>query len=162
MNSYETVNLLKKYLYSDIDINPEKEEIIYNLYIFYKKLNSLKDKISEEEFYSKLFMYENKIYNINSKSLTDIEKIELELNNYRDVDDKKISLRIKKILNLIRKKIKSETLSDDDIMYFKRCLVEIQILSGNNITFYHAAYTLFEIYLSAIEKELEKKEKVKK
>lgn len=138
------INLIKEYIYKDNFVKPEEKILFISLFNFYKKANKLNSFQSIED---ELKKYEDKIYNIDNKTLTEEEKLRLEIEKIKriritDPEIKQIvDQTIKKIENLLNDKL---YFSNDVIDYIKKKIIELQIFLKLDITFFKAAYDLFK------------------
>lgn len=138
------INLIKEYIYKDNFVKPEEKILFISLFNFYKKANKLNSFQSIED---ELKKYEDKIYNIDNKTLTEEEKLRLEIEKIKriritDPEIKQIVDRtIKEIENLLNDKL---YFSNDVIDYIKKKIIELQIVLKLDITFFKAAYDLFK------------------
>ncbi len=138
------INLIKEYIYKDNLVKPEEKILFISLFNFYKKANKLNSFQSIED---ELKKYEDKIYNIDNKTLTEEEKLRLEIEKIKriritDPEIKQIVDRtIKEIENLLNDKL---YFSNDVIDYIKKKIIELQIVLKLDITFFKAAYDLFK------------------
>lgn len=138
------INLIKEYIYKDNFVKPEEKLIFISLFNFYKKANKLNSFQSIED---ELKKYEDKIYNIDNKTLTEEEKLRLEIEKIKriritDPEIKQIvDQTIKEIENLLNDKL---YFSNDVIDYIKKKIIELQIVLKLDITFFKAAYDLFK------------------
>lgn len=112
---------------------PDKK-IIYNLYSVLSKL-----------YDNDLTKYENDIYIINNKLLTDYERLGLEIESLlKRVNDNQNNAVVREILILMKQAYDKGKLSSSLIAYFKKLITEIQIILGEDITFYSVAEELFD------------------
>ena len=112
---------------------PEKK-VIYNLYSVLSKL-----------YDNDLTKYENDIYIINNKLLTDYERLGLEIESLlKRVNDNQNNAVVREILILMKQAYDKGKLSSSLIAYFKKLITEIQIILGEDITFYSVAEELFD------------------
>ena len=112
---------------------PDKK-IIYNLYSVLSKL-----------YDNDLTKYENDIYIINNKLLTDYERLGLEIESLlKRVNDNQNNAVVREILILMKQAYDKGKLSSSLIAYFKKLITEIQIILGKDITFYSVAEELFD------------------
>lgn len=138
------INLIKEYIYKDNSVKPEEKLLFISLFNFYKKANRLNSFQSIED---ELKKYEDKIYNIDNKTLTEEEKLRLEIEKIKriritDPEIKQIvDQTIKEIENLLNDKL---YFSNDVIDYIKKKIIELQIVLKLDITFFKAAYDLFK------------------
>lgn len=138
------INLIKEYIYKDNFVKPEEKLLFISLFNFYKKANRLNSFQSIED---ELKKYEDKIYNIDNKTLTEEEKLRLEIEKIKriritDPEIKQIvDQTIKEIENLLNDKL---YFSNDVIDYIKKKIIELQIVLKLDITFFKAAYDLFK------------------
>lgn len=138
------INLIKEYIYKDNFVKPEEKILFISLFNFYKKANKLNSFQSIED---ELKKYEDKIYNIDNKTLTEEEKLRLEIEKIKriritDPEIKQIvDQTIKEIENLLNDKL---YFSNDVIDYIKKKIIELQIFLKLDITFFKAAYDLFK------------------
>lgn len=138
------INLIKEYIYKDNFVKPEEKILFISLFNFYKKANKLNSFQSIED---ELKKYEDKIYNIDNKTLTEEEKLRLEIEKIKriritDPEIKQIvDQTIKEIENLLNDKL---YFSNDVIDYIKKKIIELQIVLKLDITFFKAAYDLFK------------------
>lgn len=138
------INLIKEYIYKDNFVKPEEKLLFISLFNFYKKANRLNFFQSIED---ELKKYEDKIYNIDNKTLTEEEKLRLEIEKIKriritDPEIKQIvDQTIKEIENLLNDKL---YFSNDVIDYIKKKIIELQIVLKLDITFFKAAYDLFK------------------
>ena len=128
---------------------PDKK-IIYNLYSVLSKL-----------YDNDLTKYENDIYIINNKLLTDYERVGLEIESLlKKVNENQNNAVVREILILMKKTYDKGELSSSLIAYFKKLITEIQIILGEDITFYSVAEELFdEKMLKLIKDNKEYKER---
>lgn len=128
---------------------PDKK-IIYNLYSVLSKL-----------YDNDLTKYENDIYIINNKLLTDYERLGLEIESLlKRVNDNQNNAVVREILILMKQAYDKGKLSSSLIAYFKKLITEIQIILGEDITFYSVAEELFdEKMLKLIKDNKEYKER---
>lgn len=128
---------------------PEKK-VIYNLYSVLSKL-----------YDNDLTKYENDIYIINNKLLTDYERLELEIESLlKRVNENQNNAVVREILILMKQAYDKGKLSSSLIAYFKKLITEIQIILGEDITFYSVAEELFdEKMLKLIKDNKEYKER---
>ena len=128
---------------------PDKK-IIYNLYSVLSKL-----------YDNDLTKYENDIYIINNKLLTDYERLELEIESLlKRVNENQNNAVVSEILILMKQAYDKGKLSSSLIAYFKKLITEIQIILGEDITFYSVAEELFdEKMLKLIKDNKEYKER---
>ena len=128
---------------------PDKK-IIYNLYSVLSKL-----------YDNDLTKYENDIYIINNKLLTDYERVGLEIESLlKKVNENQNNAVVREILILMKKAYDKGELSSSLIAYFKKLITEIQIILGEDITFYSVAEELFdEKMLKLIKDNKEYKER---
>ena len=128
---------------------PDKK-IIYNLYSVLSKL-----------YDNDLTKYENDIYIINNKLLTDYERLGLEIESLlKRVNENQNNAVVREILILMKKAYDKGELSSSLIAYFKKLITEIQIILGEDITFYSVAEELFdEKMLKLIKDNKEYKER---
>ena len=138
------IKLIKNYMYNNNLISSEEKLLFASLFNFYKKVNKLYSFNTVRE---ELKNYENKIYNIDDKMLTEEEKIRLEIERIKraKVSSPKVKCivdeTIKEIEELLNNKL---YFSESIVEYIKKKIVELQILLKINITFFQAAYDLFE------------------
>lgn len=112
---------------------PDKK-IIYNLYSVLSKL-----------YDNDLTKYENDIYIINNKLLTDYERLGLEIESLlKRVNENQNNAVVREILILMKQAYDKGKLSSSLIAYFKKLITEIQIILGEDITFYSVAEELFD------------------
>ena len=128
---------------------PDKK-IIYNLYSVLSKL-----------YDNDLTKYENDIYIINNKLLTDYERLGLEIESLlKRVNDNQNNAVVREILILMKQAYDKGKLSSSLIAYFKKLITEIQIILGEDITFYSVAEEVFdEKMLKLIKDNKEYKER---
>ena len=128
---------------------PDKK-IIYNLYSVLSKL-----------YDNDLTKYENDIYIINNKLLTDYERLGLEIESLlKRVNDNQNNAVVREILILMKQAYDKGKLSSSLIAYFKKLITEIQIILREDITFYSVAEELFdEKMLKLIKDNKEYKER---
>lgn len=130
---------------------PDKK-IIYNLYSVLSKL-----------YDNDLTKYENDIYinNNNNKLLTDQERVGLEIESLlKKVNENQNNAVVREILILMKQAYDKGELSSSLIAYFKKLITEIQIILGEDITFYSVAEELFdEKMLKLIKDNKEYKER---
>ena len=130
---------------------PEKK-VIYNLYSVLSKL-----------YDNDLTKYENEIYinNNNNKLLTDQERVGLEIESLlKKVNENQNNAVVREILILMKQAYDKGELSSSLIAYFKKLITEIQIILGEDITFYSVAEELFdEKMLKLIKDNKEYKER---
>ena len=129
---------------------PDKK-IIYNLYSVLSKL-----------YDNDLTKYENDIYIINNnKLLTDQERLGLEIESLlKRVNENQDNAVVREILILMKQAYDKGELSSSLIAYFKKLITEIQIILGEDITFYSVAEELFdEKMLKLIKDNKEYKER---
>lgn len=130
---------------------PEKK-VIYNLYSVLSKL-----------YDNDLTKYENDIYinNNNNKLLTDQERVGLEIESLlKRVNENQDNAVVREILILMKQAYDKGELSSSLIAYFKKLITEIQIILGEDITFYSVAEELFdEKMLKLIKDNKEYKER---
>ncbi len=128
---------------------PDKK-IIYNLYSVLSKL-----------YDNDLTKYENDIYIINNKLLTDYERLGLEIESLlKRVNENQNNAVVREILILMKQAYDKGKLSSSLIAYFKKLITEIQIILGEDITFYSVAEELFdEKMLKLIKDNKEYKER---
>ena len=128
---------------------PDKK-IIYNLYSVLSKL-----------YDNDLTKYENDIYIINNKLLTDYERLGLEIESLlKRVNENQDNAVVREVLMLMKQAYDKGELSSGLIAYFKKLITEIQIILGEDITFYSVAEELFdEKMLKLIKDNKEYKER---
>ena len=128
---------------------PDKK-IIYNLYSVLSKL-----------YDNDLTKYENDIYIINNNLLTDYERLGLEIESLlKRVNENQNNAVVREILILMKQAYDKGKLSSSLIAYFKKLITEIQIILGEDITFYSVAEELFdEKMLKLIKDNKEYKER---
>ena len=154
MEKKEILKLVKKHL-ADNDLTADDRKIFLKLYIIYTRL----EKIMNQDDSFTLADYDDEIYNLDNTYLTDLGKIKLGIKCYEDIKDEKIQNMILKIKTYINKIDKYDVLTSDEILYLKQQLVKIQILCDDEITFYEAAYKLFENYCNLNDFELKDNKK---
>ena len=123
---------------------PEKK-VIYNLYSVLSKL-----------YDNDLTKYENDIYinNNNNKLLTDQERVGLEIESLlKKVNENQNNAVVREILILMKKAYDKGELSSSLIAYFKKLITEIQIILGEDITFYSVAEELFDEKMLKLTKD---------
>ena len=121
---------------------PDKK-IIYNLYSVLSKL-----------YDNDLTKYENDIYIINNKLLTDYERLGLEIESLlKRVNDNQNNAVVREILILMKQAYDKGKLSSSLIAYFKKLITEIQIILGEDITFYSVAEELFDEKMLKLTKD---------
>ena len=121
---------------------PDKK-IIYNLYSVLSKL-----------YDNDLTKYENDIYIINNKLLTDYERLELEIESLlKRVNENQNNAVVREILILMKQAYDKGKLSSSLIAYFKKLITEIQIILGEDITFYSVAEELFDEKMLKLTKD---------
>lgn len=152
MNKKETFELVRRCLY-DENLSKDIKKIMLNLYSKHSKLEKIQKNIKISKSNKTLNDLENQIYCINDKNLTDIEKIKLESAYYfQNIQQtKEITSRLQIVSNLITNLEHNKNITDKELLKIKQKIVEIQILSNDEITFYEAAYQLFEDYCCEIE-----------
>lgn len=128
---------------------PDKK-IIYNLY-----------SVLSKSYDNDLTKYENDIYIINNKLLTDYERLGLEIESLlKRVNENQNNAVVREILILMKQAYDKGKLSSSLIAYFKKLITEIQIILGEDITFYSVAEELFdEKMLKLIKDNKEYKER---
>ena len=122
---------------------PDKK-IIYNLYSVLSKL-----------YDNDLTKYENDIYFINNnKLLTDQERVGLEIESLlKKVNENQNNAVVREILILMKQAYDKGKLSSSLIAYFKKLITEIQIILGEDITFYSVAEELFDEKMLKLTKD---------
>ncbi len=141
---------IKKIIFSEEDILNRK--FLYNLFNMFLKLG---DNITLKD----LNHFEEEIYTVNNELLSDIGRIEIELD--------KISSALKCLQDqeavMLYSQLKifweSGGLSRSAIDYVKKVILKLQIILGLDITFYSVAKDLLND--SLLRLELEEKEKNK-
>lgn len=146
------LSLVREYLYnSEIDILDRK--ILLKLYLNYLKLDSLKNNHIND-----LNNLEDKIYYVDENYMSNLDKINLEISYYKSKnDDNKTATKIKELISIINKKLENPKLTEEDILFIKQKIVEIQILNNCNITFLEASRSLFEKYCKEIKEKIKSK-----
>ena len=140
----EELRLLTEYSKQILKENPTEAKRIINLL-----------KSFYEKGYSNPEIIEDEIYNVNGQSLTDRKRIELEINNIKDmlnkVKDKATREKIQTNLNSL-----DNVLSHDDntlngyIPFIKKNIADIQALLGIDITFIDGANNSLNSLLTEI------------
>lgn len=140
----EELRLLTEYSKHILKENPTEAKRIINLL-----------KSFYEKGYSNPEIIEDEIYNVNGQSLTDRKRIELEINNIKDmlnkVKDKATREKIQTNLNSL-----DNVLSHDDntlngyIPFIKKNIADIQALLGIDITFIDGANNSLNSLLTEI------------
>lgn len=140
----EELRLLTEYSKQILKENPTEAKRIINLL-----------KSFYEKGYSNPEIIEDEIYNVNGQSLTDRKRIELEINNIKDmlnkVKDKATREKIQANLNNL-----DNVLSHDDntlngyIPFIKKNIADIQALLGIDITFIDGANNSLNSLLTEI------------
>ena len=115
---------------------PDKK-IIYNLYSVLSKL------------------YDNDLYIINNnKLLTDQERLGLEIESLlKRVNENQDNAVVREVLMLMKQAYDKGELSSSLIAYFKKLITEIQIILGEDITFYSVAEELFDEKMLKLTKD---------
>jgi len=158
MKKDEISKNLSSYLYSNV--NEIERQILLSLYTNYRKLEKIQNKIAEKENYKVLLNnYEKDIYKTSNGYYDDLEKIKFEILYSKGIETKNVAVSsyINDLLNEIEEMLKKDNLTEEEILKIKKQLVKIQILTGQDITFYEAAYQLFLDYYKQIQKEKIKK-----
>lgn len=133
------INIIKEYLAEENDRIRLKSFL--RLYSNYSKLA----KFSDEE----LENFENKIYTMDGKALSDKERIKKEIVTIKSSIKKNSNTEIVNYVNRILSNIDLILNYDDDVFngyipYLKKCICEIQSVLNSDITFYRSSCELFE------------------
>lgn len=133
------INIIKEYLAEENDRIRLKSFL--RLYSNYSKLV----KFSDEE----LENFENKIYTMDGKALSDKERIKKEIVTIKSSIKKSSNIEIVNYVNRILSNIDLILNYDDDVFngyipYLKKCICEIQSVLNSDITFYRSSCELFE------------------
>ena len=133
------IRIIKKYLMTEKD--ELKLKIFLRLYSNYSKLANFNQNQLEN--------FENEIYTIGNRSLSDKEKIKKEIITIKAAikkcNDKKVVDYVNDILNDIELIINY----DDDVFegyipYLKKCICELQSILKLDINFYNTSCELFD------------------
>ena len=133
------VRIIKKYLLTEKD--DLKLKSFLRLYSNYSKLANFNQHQLEE--------FENEIYTIGNRSLSDKDKIKKEIVNIKSavkkIDDKKIVDYVNNILNDIELIINyDDNVFEGYIPYLKKCICELQSILKLDINFYNTSCELFD------------------
>ena len=149
MNKENRKRIVKEYL-SQSDINLEERKIINDLYFVCSSLDNYVRNIKNDKNII-LSNLEDEVYNIDNSILTDEEKIKLEVLYYQELNIH--DLAILNELNFIKAYLNNkEVLSSKDIELLKEKLVELQVLTNNDVTFYNSAYKVLDKHLNKVKK----------
>lgn len=138
-----------KRILSKEDIDKYDKKIVYYLYSllnnFDKKCSWLYN-LDKKNTFNNMNSIEEIIYSIGDRKLTDIERISLALDSLEKniKPDKESSKNILETIQLMRQILKNRAASPSLINYLKKLIVEMQIILGQDITFYSVAENLFE------------------
>ena len=144
MNNDNMNEIIKNYLYDETEKNEEEKKIIISLFLLSKKIDTLLNYNNNYD----LKKLEDAIYLVGNKNLDDKERINLEMLYFQNVNNYELKKKVNNINNYIKS---HEYLSSEDIEYLKQEIVKLQILSGEDITFFEDAYKLLEKYISKIK-----------
>ena len=138
-----------KRILSKEDIDKYDKKIVYYLYSL---LNNFDKKslwlynLDKKNTFNNMNSIEEIIYSIGDRKLTDIKRISLALDSLEKniKPDKESSKNILETIQLMRQILKNKAVSPSLINYLKKLIVEMQIILGQDITFYSVAENLFE------------------
>ena len=160
MNKNQIVRIIKECLDNE-QISNENKKILLNLYLKALKVNKLDANKTESKSYlkrsDKYQELEDIIYFIDNKTLSDIDKIKFELYCLKQLKDNTISDRLQEVNNYLKACEKNDQLTLDNINYVKERIVEIQILSNRNVTFYSVVYDLLKKYCLSSKEEIKRR-----
>lgn len=133
------IRIIKKYLMTEKD--ELKLKIFLRLYSNYSKLANFNQNQLEN--------FENEIYTIGNRSLSDKEKIKKEIITIKAAikkcNDKKIVDYVNDILNDIELIINyDDNVFEGYIPYLKKCICELQSILKLDINFYNTSCELFD------------------
>ena len=133
------VRIIKKYLMTEKD--ELKLKIFLRLYSNYSKLANFNQNQLEN--------FENEIYTIENRSLSDKEKIKKEIITIKAAikkcNDKKVVDYVNDILNDIELIINyDDNVFEGYIPYLKKCICELQSILKLDINFYNTSRELFD------------------
>ena len=138
-----------KRILSKEDIDKYDKKIVYYLYSL---LNNFDKKslwlynLDKKNTFNNMNSIEEIIYSIGDRKLTDIERISLALDSLEKniKPDKESSKNILETIQLMRQILKNKAVSPSLINYLKKLIVEMQIILGQDITFYSVAENLIK------------------
>lgn len=133
------IRIIKKYLMTEKD--ELKLKIFLRLYSNYSKLANFNQ--------NQLEIFENEIYTIGNRSLSDKEKIKKEIITIKAAikkcNDKKVVDYVNDILNDIELIINyDDNVFEGYIPYLKKCICELQSILKLDINFYNTSRELFD------------------
>lgn len=133
------IRIIKKYLMTEKD--ELKLKIFLRLYSNYSKLANFNQNQLEN--------FENEIYTIGNRSLSDKEKIKKEIITIKAAikkcNDKKVVDYVNDILNDIELIINyDDNVFEGYIPYLKKCICELQSILKLDINFYNTSCELFD------------------
>lgn len=133
------IRIIKKYLMTEKD--ELKLKIFLRLYSNYSKLANFNQ--------NQLEIFENEIYTIGNRSLSDKEKIKKEIITIKAAikkcNDKKVVDYVNDILNDIGLIINyDDNVFEGYIPYLKKCICELQSILKLDINFYNTSRELFD------------------
>ena len=133
------IRIIKKYLMTEKD--ELKLKIFLRLYSNYSKLANFNQNQLEN--------FENEIYTIGNRSLSDKEKIKKEIITIKAAikkcNDKKVVDYVNDILNDIELIINyDDNVFEGYIPYLKKCICELQSILKLDINFYNTSRELFD------------------
>lgn len=133
------IRIIKKYLMTEKD--ELKLKSFLRLYSNYSKLANFNQNQLEN--------FENEIYTIGNRSLSDKEKIKKEIITIKAAikkcNDKKVVDYVNDILNDIELIINyDDNVFEGYIPYLKKCICELQSILKLDINFYNPSYELFD------------------
>lgn len=133
------IRIIKKYLMTEKD--ELKLKSFLRLYSNYSKLANFNQ--------NQLESFENEIYTIGNRSLSDKEKIKKEIITIKAAikkcNDKKVVDYVNDILNDIELIINyDDNVFEGYIPYLKKCICELQSILKLDINFYNTSYELFD------------------
>ena len=132
------IRIIKKYLMTEKD--ELKLKSFLRLYSNYSKLANFNQNQLEN--------FENEIYTIGNRSLSDKEKIKKEIITIKAAikkcNDKKVVDYVNDILNDIELIINDDNVFEGYIPYLKKCICELQSILKLDINFYNTSCELFD------------------
>lgn len=141
------IRIIKKYLMTEKD--ELKLKSFLRLYSNYSKLANFNQNQLEN--------FENEIYTIGNRSLSDKEKIKKEIITIKAAikkcDNKKIVDHVNSILNDIELIVNyDDSVFNGYIPFLKKCICELQSILKLDINFYNASCELFDNEYDSVKK----------
>lgn len=138
--AYLNSNIKKEFIMYDDKVN---KYVVTKLYSLVNKFFKLSGENIDRHM---LKRFEDKIYCFNGVVLPEYSRVRYEIHKIEKVNHKENQFK-KYIHNLLKEMIallmKDGFKTENELMYAKKVMVLLQILAGENITFFEAAFELF-------------------